>query len=126
LCIHGRFIRGGLGWGKGLRIISKLNGAWFEAGIEYIEFTRCDLSGSYIGESGFQNIRIEESNFRGVNFYASMFQCCQFIKSDLRGMTFNERMLTKEIVIKASIAGSMVQTTFEETILSDGETISYP
>jgi uncharacterized protein YjbI with pentapeptide repeats len=103
---------------------SKLNGAWFIADMQYIEFTRCDLSGSYIGESRFDNIRVEECNLRGVNFYAGIFTLCQFIRSDLRGMMYREVMLTKE---RVSQSWNMDQTIFEDTILSDiGETFSYP
>jgi uncharacterized protein YjbI with pentapeptide repeats len=103
---------------------TKLNGALFVADMQNIEFTRCDLSGSYIGESRFDNIHVEECNLRGVNFYASIFTSCQFIRSDLRGMMYREVMLTKE---RVSQSWSMDQTVFEDTILSDvGETFSYP
>lgn len=106
---------------------AKLNGAWFIADMQHLEFTRCDLSGSYIGESRFANIRIEECDLKGVNFYAGIFELCQFIRSDLRGMIFREMILTRERVLQASTAGSMDRTIFEEIILSDaGETISYP
>ncbi|WP_198288375.1 pentapeptide repeat-containing protein [Chamaesiphon minutus] len=100
-------------------IDTHLNGASFRADMQYIEFTRCDLSGSYIGESRFDNIRVEESHLKGVNFDGGVFNICEFIRSDLRGMIFNERILTKERVSQASIAGSMEQTIFEDTILSD-------
>jgi uncharacterized protein YjbI with pentapeptide repeats len=103
-------------------IDSKMRGCSFEAGIEDVEFTQCDLSGSLIIDSAFRRIRIEDSEFRGVTFYQTPLEMCQFIKSDLRGMIFDETTLIENKLTHSAI----IQTSFQNIILSDGETISYP